>query len=162
MRRPLTYVHEAHRFNYRVAAIIVRDRHVLTCREDDDPYVLLPGGRVELGETSDVALAREIEEELGCIGEVGRLVYSAENFFDRDSERFHEIGIYYEASLPDVFPFVTGQSCHIGHDEGHQLQFEWVACVPEALITAGLQPIWLRTRLADLPQTHEHVSFSEL
>ena len=63
----------ATRFNYRVAAIALRKGHVLACREDDDDYVMLPGGRVEMGEASPVALAREIAEELRVAGEIGPL-----------------------------------------------------------------------------------------
>ena len=56
----LSYRHGERRFNYRVAGIVIVDGQVLTCREDDDDYVQLPGGRVELGETSAGALEREI------------------------------------------------------------------------------------------------------
>ena len=52
---------EGGRFNYRVAAIIIVDGHVLICDEDDDGFAMLPGGRVEMGESSSLSLAREID-----------------------------------------------------------------------------------------------------
>ena len=69
---------------------------------------MLPGGRVELHEPSVEALKRELVEELGVEGRIGRLLYLAENFFDHEGRRMHEIGFYYRVDLPRSFPFLTG------------------------------------------------------
>jgi 8-oxo-dGTP diphosphatase len=62
-----------------VVAALVRDpqgRILLTQRRADQPMPLLwefPGGKVEPGEAPVAALAREIQEELGCDARVGRV-----------------------------------------------------------------------------------------
>ena len=62
-----------------VVAALVRDgegRILLTQRRHDQPMPLkweFPGGKVEPGEAPVAALAREIQEELGCAAEVGRI-----------------------------------------------------------------------------------------
>jgi 8-oxo-dGTP diphosphatase len=62
-----------------VVAALVRDgggRILLSRRREDQPMPLLwefPGGKVEEGESPTDALAREIEEELGCAARVGRI-----------------------------------------------------------------------------------------
>lgn len=161
-RTMLSFVVGASRFNYRVAGIATRDDRVLTCREDNDDYVMLPGGRVEMGEPSPVALAREIAEELHCTASIGALLYTVENFFERDGQRFHEIALYYRIELPADFPFESDGSVALEtEDEGHRLRFQWVPVEGNALRDINLLPRWMIDRLADLPAATAHLIMHE-
>ena len=149
------------RFNYRVAGAAIRDGHVLVCREDDDDYCMLPGGRVEMGEASDVALVREMAEELVMPVEVGRLLFTSESFYGREGDRYHELGFIYAIELPhDVRPGGR-QPFLVREDEGHLLQFSWLPLEGPALKHARLMPPWLPARLRSLSGAPEHVVFHE-
>jgi 8-oxo-dGTP pyrophosphatase MutT (NUDIX family) len=147
-------------FNYRVAAIIIADGHVLVGREDGDHYVMLPGGRVELGEASATSLAREIEEELAMPAEIGPLLATSESFYSGRGDTYHELGFFYGVDLAGQHP--NGQSPWlIRHDEGHELHFHWVPLAGDALETANLLPPWLPQFLRNLPAATVHVVHDE-
>jgi 8-oxo-dGTP diphosphatase len=63
-----------------VAAVIVRDAHILACRRRPERSSSglweFPGGKIEPDELPTHALAREIFEELGVTIEVGRLFHT--------------------------------------------------------------------------------------
>jgi ADP-ribose pyrophosphatase YjhB (NUDIX family) len=149
------------RFNYRVAGVALRDGHVLVCREDDDDYCMLPGGRVEMGEASDVALVREMAEELVMDVTVGSLLFTSESFYGRVGERFHELGFIYAIDLPEQVRPDGDQPFLVREDEGHLLQFSWLPLAGSALTEANLLPPWLPERLRALSGATEHVVFHE-
>jgi len=58
-----------------VAGILERDGRIIICqRRPDQPHALkweFPGGKLEVGETPEAALVRELREELGIESEAG-------------------------------------------------------------------------------------------
>ena len=93
-------------FNLRVAAITIRDGYILLCTVDGLGYWFLPGGRVQLGEPSDVALTRELAEELGHVLPGGTLALIVENLY-RERSPQHEIGLCYRLAWPAELPPMT-------------------------------------------------------
>lgn len=155
-RHAISFPIEGQRFNYRVAAIIIAEGHVLVCREDDDSYAMLPGGRVEMGEPSQLSLEREMAEELAMPAEIGPLVATSESFYRREGEDFHELGFFYSVDLPGQGP--NGQAPWLRRwDEGHELHFFWVPLEGDALEAMNLLPAWLPGFLRNLPDAPVHV-----
>jgi len=76
-----------------------RERILLTRREDNGCWCL-PSGRLEPGESVTEACARELLEETGLVGRVGRLigVYSSPDRLMSypDGNRYHVVGLCFE------------------------------------------------------------------
>ena len=91
---------EGNWFRFRAGAIIIEDECVLMVRNDRDHYYYSVGGGVQLGETAEQAVEREVFEETGVHYEVDRLAVVHENFFN-DSDGLlaglncHEIALYF-------------------------------------------------------------------
>ena len=160
-RHMISFPSAEQRFNYRVAAVIVVDGHVLICDENDDGFAMLPGGRVEMGEASGLSLEREIEEELGLPATLGSLLLTSESFYRRFDQDFHELGLFYRVSLEaDARP--DGQSpWRVTHDEGSEHRFHWVALDGDGLEGFNLKPAWLPEVLRRLPETLTHIVYDE-
>ena len=88
-----------------------------------------PGGMMNHGEDPEVALRREIREELGKEIIIGRLIHAQTNIY-KDGR--HYLVLFYHCLLPDQSPLASG--------------FKWFAC--HDLIT-------LDEALATLPGTLE-------
>ena len=85
-----------YRFNYRVAAIIESHGKILINKVVKDDFCFLAGGRVQIGETAQNALARELKEELDIDVQISGLAFIVENFFEYEGESFHEMGLFFK------------------------------------------------------------------
>ena len=83
-------------FKFRVCGIIILDGKVLTVKIKDNDFYCLPGGHIELGESTEEAVVREITEEVGCKVLKTKLKFICQNFFkSKDNKIFHELAYYY-------------------------------------------------------------------
>lgn len=88
------------RFRLRAAAIIIENDAVLFATNDSENYYYSIGGAIELGETAEEAVKREVLEETGIPYEIDRLAFVQENFFKRNDGMLkglscHEITFYF-------------------------------------------------------------------
>ncbi|MDG9672152.1 NUDIX hydrolase [Hahella sp. CR1] len=147
------------RFNFRSAAVIIHQDHVLLHKAVQDNFWTLPGGRVEFFEFSSDTVVREVEEELGMSARVIRPLWYVENFFQYHQTRFHEIATLYLTELadPDAIPFNEDVP---GAEEDVDLIFRWFKI--SELEAFEVAPYFLKTRLRSLPEGVEFLTLDEI
>ena len=144
------------RFKFRVAGVAMHQGRVLLHQFEGSEYWSLPGGNVEIGETSVAALTRELKEEADLDIDVKRLLWVHENYFVRASgKQVHEICFYYFIKL------LKEQRTTFQGTEGEiPLYFRWTPL--EEIEAMTLVPSFLKAGLHLLPATPEHVvTFTE-
>ncbi|RAX40093.1 DNA mismatch repair protein MutT [Rhizobium tropici] len=141
----------------RVAGLGFRDGHVLVHRAVHEHFWTFPGGRAEIGETSQETLRREMMEEIGVNVTVGRLLWSVENFFHYEEMDWHELGLYYLMEIPADFPFDSKEIVHRIQDGDNDLEFKWVRATRDALIALDIPPYFIAEEIEALPLTSRHL-----
>ena len=144
-----------HRFNFRAAAVILRDGFVLLHRVEGDAFWCLPGGRVEPGESAADAVVREMQEELGAQVSAGPLLWVVENFFSHAGQQHHELGLYFLAQPPPDSVLLAASGPYTSFEGELRLTFDWFEC--SRLGEVDLRPVFLVDALTRLPLVFQHV-----
>jgi ADP-ribose pyrophosphatase YjhB (NUDIX family) len=155
----VSFACEGTRFHYCVDGVCIHQEHVLLCSAGQSDYWFTPGGRVELGETSQQALRREMQEELGEDVTVGRLLWIVENLFMIGAEPTHEVALMYAVTLPPTSPLLHLAHERVTEDAGMTLTLRWFPLAK--LGELDLRPTFLRTAFQQLPQQTTHVVCDE-
>lgn len=121
----LTLDVEDYKLNIRVAGVIIHNNKVLAHKNINKDHYCIPGGRVEIGESSEKAIKREIKEELGKDIQIIKYISTIENFFEINGIKYHEIYFLYKID------FVNEEDRKIEYTmknkEGKEyLQYEWL------------------------------------
>ncbi len=102
MSKSIRVVDNNTKFKLRVAGLLIKDNQLLVDEANNCGFKCLPGGYVQLLESTTIALEREMFEELGFQIEVDKLYGIIENFFvNKYSENVHEICFYYLVNAKD-------------------------------------------------------------
>ena len=149
----LTFRTENGVFNYRVCAIIKHNNKLLAMKNNNTPYYFLPGGSVDLHETSENAILRELKEELGIEAKIVRPLWFAQSFFieDESLEKFHELCMYYLVDVSDT-DLVNHERFEGLVTWNHEV-FEWLDI--DTLNERYLYPLFIKGKINDLPERFE-------
>lgn len=148
MRKSVALKEDNFNFKYRVAGIIKRDNKILFVEMDNNNFFCLPGGYVELGETSEEACLRELEEETTKKFKIDNYCGVLENYFiNKYHKKVHEISMYYQVSLIDEMDM--NDFSLVENDKGHfiKLNFKWIDI--KKLDNYNIEPKVLKNILKD-------------
>jgi ADP-ribose pyrophosphatase YjhB (NUDIX family) len=151
--KDLTFKTDQGKFNYRVGAIIIRDKKLLMIKNDSAPYYYSVGGRVKLNETSEEAVIRETFEETGIKFEIDRLAFIHENFFDEEitGEHYHEIAFFYLMKENTDMNLI----CNSFGDQGAKEHLNWLPF--DDLDKTHIYPEFFKTKLLKNITGIEHI-----
>lgn len=97
----ITIKEEGTRFGGRVGVIIFNeDKTKILLENQDNGRYMFPGGRIDIHEDSETAIARELKEELDLAADL-KLKYIIEMFLQSPKTKYHEIGFYYLATIKE-------------------------------------------------------------
>ena len=85
-----------------MGAVVIHNDRILLVKRGKQPAQgewAIPGGSVELGETLQAAVEREIHEETGVTIRAGKIIYTFDSIvMDGNRTRFHYVILDFEAS----------------------------------------------------------------
>lgn len=146
----ITFKVDNEKFNYRVCAVIISDNKILAMHDERSPYFYLPGGRVEMGETAENAVIREVREELGITPKIVRPLWLNQAFFKEDVDNldYHELCIYFLMDISDTDLLSKGEKFTL-KERHHTHDFEWLEF--ERLKDEYFYPLFLKKDIFNLP-----------
>jgi ADP-ribose pyrophosphatase YjhB (NUDIX family) len=139
--------------NFRACGLIINDKKVLFQKRQQDEYWALPGGKVSLLEKGEIAVLRELKEEIEVENlQVERLLDVSENFFEVNGKSYHQIVFLYLVHV-NQNEMITKINSFDGREKGKNLIFQWIPI--EKLNCQPLKPDFLGEQLKKLLGTSE-------
>lgn len=151
-------------FSYRVAGLLIHNNRILLQRPINDSGYALPGGHVELGETNEETLIREIKEEINADIRVDSLQWVGEIFFPWPSGKkpCHQICLYYKIELEDD-KCIPLEGKFWGTEQlengSFKLEFSWVDI--SSISNIELYPVDAKRLIAEGFQGVKHFVYKE-
>ncbi|HEL1613548.1 TPA: NUDIX domain-containing protein [Streptococcus suis] len=81
-------------FGVRASALIIKDGKIFLTKDSKGRYYTI-GGAIAVNETAQVAVVREVKEELGVDSCVNQLAFVVENQFTHEGRDFHNIEFHF-------------------------------------------------------------------
>ena len=116
------------RFKLRVSGIIIHSNKILLEGYDKDRFCL-PGGIINLNESSEEAIKRELKEELEKDFLIDKLVSVGEEFYiNFKNEKTHSINFYYKVNFVNPLDADTIDLNRLEDDHGFMIKhnLKWI------------------------------------
>ena len=137
-------------FGVRATALIVQNRKLLVTKDKNQYYTI--GGAIQVNESTEDAVVREVREELGVKAQAGQLAFVVENRFEQAGIHYHNIEFHYLVDLLEDAPLTMQE------DEKSQ-PCEWIDL--DKLEDIQLVPAFLKTTLPNWDGQLRHIHLNE-
>ena len=137
-------------FGVRATALILQNGNLLVTKAKGKYYTI--GGAIQVNESTEDAVVREVREELGVRAQAGHLAFVVENRFEQEGVYCHNIEFHYLVDLLEDAPLIM--------QEGEKTQpCEWIDL--DKLEDFQLVPAFLKTALPDWDGQLRHIHLEE-
>lgn len=137
-------------FGVRATALILQNRKLLVTQDKGKYYTI--GGAIQVNESTEDALVREVGEELGVKAQAGPLAFVVENLFEQAGVHYHNIEFHYLVNLLEDAPLTM-------QEDAKPLPCRWLAL--DDLYTVNLKPAFLKTTLPNWDGQLRHIHLNE-
>ena len=137
-------------FGVRATALIIQNRKLLVTKDKGKYYTI--GGAIQINESTEDAVVREVREELGVKAQAGQLAFVVENRFEQDGVSYHNIEFHYLVDLLEDAPLTM-------QEDAKQLPCRWIAL--DDLQTVDLKPAFLKTAIPEWDGQLQHIHLEE-
>ena len=133
-------------FGVRATALILQNGKLLVTKDKGKYYTI--GGAIQVNESTEDAVVREVREELGVKAQAGQLAFVVENHFEQAGIHYHNIEFHYLVDLLEDAPLVM-------QEDTKQLPCRWI--VFDDLHTVDLKPAFLKSALPEWDGKLRHI-----
>ena len=113
-------------FHCRACGIIKQNDKFLIMKVNKADYFHIPGGHIEIGETAQNAVIRELKEEIGCDVLEANLFAIQENFWIRNNKKCHGIEFYFIIKPAKPLAAYDYEKLELDKGEEKLLELKWV------------------------------------
>ncbi len=135
----------------RTAGVLLRNNKLFV--QSDNGVYALPGGHIQIGETSEETLIREYLEETGAKILCNRLLWVEESFWKWENKAAHGIIFYYLVSLEDGADIPD--DCFTSQKDNCDITLEWVPL--DKIKDLPIYPAFVKEKIHHLPEHIEHI-----
>ena len=141
------FTEDNNRFRYRTGGIIINNNKMLFVKSGIGDYYYMVGGAVQMGESSEACIEREIFEETGLKASVNHLSVVSENFFKGIGGEIagfdcHTLEFYYYMNVEDE----DLNNCKSETDVGERLV--WIPI--KEISTSHIKPDFIKERISEI------------
>jgi len=144
--------------NFRSAGVLIVNNQVLIQREKNGMEYSLPGGHVNIGETSEQAIIREFKEETGANIICERMLWVDESFWKWGNKNAHTIAFYYLVSLKKDSTILNNGE-FFSQKDNCDVVLQWMPIKNIKDIT--IYPDFLKNKIENMSNNIEHFIYKE-